>query len=186
MSICPKCQRELVVVTYDEKELLQCTDCQGFWFRNGLFREIKQRGFADLCPSAPPTTSSASDAPAEEPATLVCPDCAETLAAYNYAYSSDIQLHRCLKCKGIWATSQALLEIETLLVNYRESLDEAKAKAMPLMLEVKKHFERQEQAWEEERKRSRKGFFKKLFQKKDTGKPDLEQFIEELPPENNP
>ena len=48
MNICPKCQHELLVVQYEGIELLKCAHCQGFWFREGKFREVKQLGFRKL------------------------------------------------------------------------------------------------------------------------------------------
>jgi hypothetical protein len=88
------------------------------------------------------------------------------LMPYNYAYSSQIQMHRCPQCKGIWSHSQALLDIEQLLINYQESLEEAKAKAMPLMMEVKRQVKEKAEVEAIERKNSRKGFFSRWFQPK--------------------
>lgn len=181
MNTCPKCHAELSLISYAEKEVLQCSTCRGFWFRDNLFREIKQIGFAGLCADTP----AAASAPPPAAASLACPDCTDALIAYKYAYSSDIQLHRCLKCKGIWADYEALIEIEALLVNYQESLEEAKAKALPLLLEVKQQTEAKEKAQAEERKRRRKGFFKNWFRKKQPGRPTLDQVIEDLPTNEN-
>lgn len=180
MNTCPKCHTELVLFTYRDKELLKCPECNGFWFRDGLFREIKQIGFAGLCqeeaPEIPSPTSASSD-----DQELVCPDCSQTLSAYNYAYSSDIQLYRCSTCKGIWSDYTALTDIEHLLTNYKESLDEAKAKAMPLMMEVKRQFEEKERVWEDERKqRKKQGLLGKFFRKKPVKNRKIEDIFEEF------
>lgn len=166
MSKCPTCEETLEVVSYEEKEVLRCLRCHGFWFVNGLFREIKQIGFAGLCDDE--LSDQAAGNSVEDAVELECPDCSsQELVAYNYAYSSDIQLHRCAACKGIWANQTALADIERLLANYQESLEEAKAKALPLMMEVKRQFKEQEEAWEaERRKKKKRGFLGKLFQKK--------------------
>lgn len=166
MSKCPTCQTEFALISYEGQELLQCPRCRGFWFPNGQFKAIKQIGFSGLCSndnSDQMPRKSAQNSP-----DLACPDCMrETLVAYNYAYSSEIQLHRCTACKGIWAEQRALADIEALLVNYQESLEEAKAKALPLMMEVKRQFQEQEEAREAERQKQKKpGLIGRLFQKK--------------------
>ena len=98
----------------------------------------------------------------------MCPDCTEPLAPYAYAYSSDIELYRCRHCQGIWADHADLLRIEELLTSYKESLDEAKAKALPLMLKVKKQIQQEERTREEERKRGKKGIFNRIFRQKES------------------
>ena len=168
MSTCPKCQKELDFFEYNGIELLKCSDCNGFWFKNEKFREAKQAGFSGL------SKLSLSELPSEEPLSssssveeMRCPDCQESLVPYAYAYSSEIQLYRCRNCQGIWADYADLVRIEELLTGYKESLDEAKAKALPLMLKVKKQIQQEERAREEERKRSKKGLFNRIFRPKD-------------------
>jgi len=185
VSTCPNCKKTLELITHEEKELLQCTQCKGFWFTNGQFREIKQTGFSELC--SEPAPQASPDVSDNEGVELACPDCShETLLAYNYAYSSDIQLHRCPHCKGIWAEQAALLDIEQLLVNYQESLEEAKSKALPLMMEVKRQFKEKEEAWEAERQRQKKqGFFGKFFRKKTQKTQDPVDIFADIHPDNN-
>lgn len=186
MSVCPKCQNELTLVTYEDKELLQCIHCRGFWFKDGLFRKVKQIGFAGLCSNEDADTASEEASAIEDAGEISCPDCAESLLAYNYAYSSHIQLHRCITCKGIWADAQALLAIDQLLMNYQESLEEAKAKAIPLMLEVKQQFEQKEKAWEEERQRQKKhGLFGRFFGKKRNRDRKIENIFEDIQDDDN-
>jgi Zn-finger nucleic acid-binding protein len=181
VSVCPTCEKELILVSYEDKELLQCIHCQGFWFKKDLFSEIKRIGFAGLCSNEEADTTSKETSTIEDPGEISCPDCAEPLLAYNYAYSSDIQLHRCTTCKGIWADAQALLEIDQLLINYQESLEEAKAKAIPLMMEVKQQFEQKEKAWKEERQRQKKqGLLGRFFGKKGNRNPKIENVFEDI------
>lgn len=166
MSVCPVCKTALQLVSYEEKELWQCSQCRGFWFLDGQFRDVKQMGFAALCSAD--ESSQAAHSASDDGAEPMCPDCVnQPLVAYNYAYSSDILLYRCTACKGIWAEQQALTEIEALLENYQESLEEAKAKAMPLMMEVKRQFQEQEEAREAARQKRRKqGLMGRFFRKK--------------------
>jgi Zn-finger nucleic acid-binding protein len=167
VSTCPLCEISLDVIDYQGHELVQCLRCQGFWFPNEQFREIKHLGFAGLCADVSDGQSPPAAAEEGAPAELTCPDCADqTLAAYNYAYSSDIQLHRCPMCKGIWARPHALRDIDALLTNYQESLEDAKAKAVPLMMEVKRQFKEQEEVREAERRQKKRGIMGNLFRKK--------------------
>jgi Zn-finger nucleic acid-binding protein len=109
-----------------------------------------------------------------------CPDCADPLVPFTYAYSSDILLHRCSACRGIWADCRDLLRIEELLTGYKESLDEAKAKALPLMLKVKKQIQQEERAREEEQKQHKKGFFNRLFKQKKTENRKVHDLFEDI------
>ena len=180
MSTCPKCRAELVPFTYGDKDLLKCAKCQGFWFRDGLFRDVKQIGFAGLYDEEMLEIPSDSY-PSSEDQELSCPDCSCALLDYNYAYSSDIQLHRCTECNGIWADGTDLRAIDQLLFNYKESLEEAKAKAMPLMMEVKRQFEEKERVWEDERKQMRKrGLFEKLFRKRESRNRKIENIFDDI------
>lgn len=166
MSTCPTCQHTLLQFEYKGIELARCGECQGFWFKDGQFREVKGLGFSEL----PGTEALAEEAEAEnaeippdEEIELSCPDCAESsLMPYSYAYSSNIQLHRCAKCHGIWAEAAALVQIERLLNHYQESLEEAKSKALPLMMKVKNRIQ-QEEREQEEQKQKKKGVLNRFF-----------------------
>jgi Zn-finger nucleic acid-binding protein len=159
-----------VHIEYHSQELSHCPECFGFWFKDGQFREVKNIGFAGL-----PGAKERAEAPEEageqsESANEVekaCPECEESvLMPYSYAYSSGIQLHRCTKCHGIWADMEALLQIENLLSHYQESLEEAKSKALPLMMKVKNQIQQEELEQEEQQKK--KGVFKRFFGSKAT------------------
>ena len=181
MRICPQCQHELALFRYEGIELWKCSACQGFWFEDGTFREAKRIGFAGLhAREIPEPATAAAPAPAAAPE-LRCPACAVPLAAFAYAYSSEIHLQRCAQCQGIWANAADLANIERLLHSYKESLAEAKAKALPLMLKVKEQFQQEEQAREAERQRKKKqGFFTRMFRKKESSERKIEDIFEDF------
>jgi Zn-finger nucleic acid-binding protein len=164
VNTCPKCGKELLSFEYHGIELLKCFECKGFWFKDGKFRETKQIGFSELVADIPAESDSepsSESSPDEQK--MMCPDCEEPLVAFMYAYSSDIPLHRCPRCRGIWAYSADLLCIEELLTGYNESLEDAKFKALPLMLKVKEQVQQEEQARKQEQKRKKKrGLFNRL------------------------
>ena len=70
------------------------------------------------------------------------------------------------------------MRIEHLLAGYKESLDEAKAKALPLMLKVKKQIQQEERAKEEEQKQRKKGLFNRLFGEKGTKNRKIQDIFE--------
>jgi Zn-finger nucleic acid-binding protein len=186
VNTCPKCHRELARVTYEGVELLKCSHCQGFWFKNGAFRRVKQIGFAGFCGEASDESPGEGSSEAQTAEDLLCPDCSIPLSEYAYAYSSDIHLHRCSQCKGIWADCLALVAIDQLLNSYQESLDEAKAKAIPLMLEVKEQIQREELARKEEQKfRKKRGLFNRLFGKKEPQQKTIEDIFEDFHTDSN-
>jgi Zn-finger nucleic acid-binding protein len=186
VNTCPKCRRELILFEYEGVELLQCSECNGFWFSNETFRQAKRLGFAGLYAEKSSESFSERSSGVQADEDMLCPECSTPLSAYNYAYSSDIQLHRCAQCNGIWAEYPALLEIERLLTSYKESLDEAKAKAIPLMLQVKEQIQQEEIARKEERKRRKKqGFFNRLFGKKESQARKIEDIFEDFHTNNN-
>lgn len=177
MSTCPKCQQTLVQIDYKNIELLQCSDCQGFWFKDGQFREVKQFGFSGLPGTTPSQLESEDSAtsPSTSSQELACPDCQDQpLVPYTYAYSSDIQLYRCAHCRGIWADYTELLRIEELLSIYQESLEEAKAKALPLMLKVKNQIQK-----EEEQQQKKKGVLNRIFGSKSFKNRKIQNVFEE-------
>jgi Zn-finger nucleic acid-binding protein len=181
VNLCPKCHNELVLFTYEGVELLKCSECQGFWFKNETFRKVKEIGFAGLQTEESPESLSEPPSLSPDDKEMCCPECSQPLSIYNYAYSSDIQLHRCVTCKGIWTDYSTLVDIERLLIGYKESLDDAKAKAIPLMLEVKKQVHQREKVLEEERKRRKKqGVFSRLFKKKKSENRKLKDIFEDF------
>ncbi len=169
MSSCPRCQHTLVQFDYKGVELSQCVECRDVWFKNGQFREVKQSGFSEL-PGIEElqTELEVESSNSAEDDSLPCPDCLESvLVPYSYAYSSDIQLQRCAQCHGILANAAALLRIEKLLNHYQESLEEAKSKALPLMMKVKNQIQ-QEEREQEEQKQKKKNVFNRFFGSKDS------------------
>ncbi len=181
MNTCPKCEKELRPFDYHEIELLTCSECKGFWFKDGKFRETKQIGFSELVADVPPellSESTSDSSPAQE---MMCPDCEESLVAFMYAYSSDIQLHRCSHCRGIWTKPSDLLRIEELLTGYRETLADAKMKVFPLILKTKKQIQQEEQARKEEQKQAKKPrFLGRLFGQKRPKNRNIQNILEDF------
>ncbi len=181
MNTCPQCDQLLQPFLYHEIELLICETCHGAWFQEGTFRDVKHVGFAGLArdvggAAETPPAEAAESSPEVH---LFCPECEVELIPFSYAYSSDIELHRCTRCRGIWAEAEDLLRIERLLAGYQESLEEAKAKAMPLMLNVKKQIQQEEKKRQEEQKRKNPGLFNRLFGRKRAKNRKVQNIFEE-------
>jgi Zn-finger nucleic acid-binding protein len=182
VNTCPKCKKELLPFEYHDIKLLKCSECKGLWFKDGKFRETKQIGFSELAADIPTESDSeASSEPSPDEQAMMCPDCEETLVTFMYAYSSDIPLYRCPRCRGIWAYSADLRRIEELLTDYNESLEDVKFKALPLMLKVKEQVQQEEQARKQEQKRKKKrGFFSRLSGPKRSTDQTLQNILEEF------
>ncbi len=195
MNTCPKCQQELRPFEYHEIELLTCSACTGFWFKDGQFSAAKQTGFSGLTAdsAAEADAEPSSEAPPDEQ-DLKCPGCEQALVAFMYAYSSDIPLHRCTRCRGIWGYSADLRRIDALLSSYKESQDDIRMQALPLMLKVKNQVKEEERAKKEakkEAKKSRSLFSRMVGQKHDRSKDRnlhdiLEDFEKEQPDDGTP
>jgi len=175
MNTCPKCHKEFTLFTYEGIDLSRCSDCKGFWFKDGQFSATKQIGFSGLTDDS--AAETAAEPPAEAPPPdeqeILCPDCSEPLVTFMYAYSSDIPLQRCTGCRGIWAYSADLLRIDALLSSYKESLDDIRMQALPLMLKVKNKMKEEERIKKEakkEAKKSRSFFGRMVGQKQDRSK----------------
>lgn len=143
MYLCPQCHLSLEEYFYQDILLYKCSPCKAFWFPESRFGQVKNLGFDGLgdpnMPLEPGTGSRWSDV-------LLCPQCQINLTKYIYAYSSGIQLHHCKTCKGIWAGQTQLSAISRVLNDYKESLEEAKLKILPLIFKVKENFKEQEVA----------------------------------------
>lgn len=96
--LCPKCQKETIVIEKDEIELDYCMFCEGFWFDHGewniLAKKIISRNFSDCI-------EDIYDYPAvmtgEKPAK--CPVCGEKMEKFML---NDVILDRCSKKHGVW------------------------------------------------------------------------------------
>ncbi|PIE35290.1 hypothetical protein CSA56_04720 [candidate division KSB3 bacterium] len=178
MSACPNCQKTLTLFDYEGIELLHCPDCKSFWFQGEQFRQVKKTGFAKLSELLPDHNAEFDSQSPPEDQEFHCPACqTHILTPYAYAYSSDIQLYRCTQCHGIWAQSSALSRIDALLEGYQESLEEAKAKVMPLMLKVKNQIHQEDRQREEQRKK--KGVFNRFFRGKKLKNKKVHNLFEE-------
>lgn len=161
MYRCPKCNISLEEYFYQDVPLYKCPKCKGFWFQESRFGQTKDIGFEGL--QDPDTLPQQETKNLETVEFLSCPECHTDLAGYIYAYSSGIQLYRCITCKGIWAGQAQLSAISQVLRDYKESLEEAKLKALPLILKVKEDMEKEEKQ-QPNRPRGFK-FFNKLLSK---------------------
>ncbi len=186
MNKCPKCENELLPFEYHALELLKCSNCHGFWFKDGKFRAVKQVGFSGLAADFPSESSSEPSSELSSEQDLICPDCEELLLPFTYAYNSDVQLHRCTSCHGIWADASDLFRIEELLAVYKESLDEAKAKALPLMLNVKKQIQQEERTREKEQKQKKKpGLLGRFFGSKHSNDRKVQNIFDDIEKDDN-
>jgi Zn-finger nucleic acid-binding protein len=128
---------------YQDVLLYKCPTCKGFWFPESRFGQVKNIGFEGLKDVDTPSQQNVKDL--DSAGSSLCPQCQTLLTGFTYAYSSGIQLYHCKNCNGIWAGQAQMLAISQVLNNYKESLEEARLKALPLLLKVKEDLEKKEE-----------------------------------------
>jgi len=138
---CPRCRSVLRVVEYDGIQIEVCSDCRGEWLHAEELEKIVEhhdhvfsaRDIAALETVNRPLT------PMEEQDRdiLNCPHC-ETIEMerFNYADASDLQLHKCPECGGIWADKDQLEKVEELVDGWKASLTEDTAKYGPILKKI--------------------------------------------------
>ena len=138
---CPRCRSVLRVVEYDGIQIEVCSDCRGEWLHAEELEKIVEhhdhvfsaRDIAALETVNRPLT------PMEEQDRdiLNCPHC-ETIEMerFNYADASDLQLHKCPECGGIWADKDQLEKVEELVDGWKTSLTEDTAKYGPILKKI--------------------------------------------------
>ena len=138
---CPRCRSVLRVVEYDGIQIEVCSDCRGEWLHAEELEKLVEhhdhvfsaRDIAALETVNRPLT------PMEEQDRdiLNCPHC-ETIEMerFNYADASDLQLHKCPECGGIWADKDQLEKVEELVDGWKASLTEDTAKYGPILKKI--------------------------------------------------
>ncbi len=126
---CPRCRSSLRVVEYDGIQIEVCSDCRGEWLHAEELEKIIEhhdhifsaRDLAALDTIKHPVVPVED----QDHDVLNCPHC-ETIEMdrFNYADASDLQLHKCSECGGIWADKDQLEKVEELLDGWKASLAE--------------------------------------------------------------
>ena len=118
---CPRCRSVLRVVEYDGIQVEVCSDCRGEWLHAEELEKIVEH----------------HDHVFSDRDILNCPHC-ETIEMerFNYADASDLQLHKCPECGGIWADKDQLEKVEELVDGWKASLTEDTAKFGPILKKV--------------------------------------------------
>ena len=118
---CPRCRSVLRVVEYDGIQVEVCSDCRGEWLHAEELEKIVEH----------------HDHVFSDRDILNCPHC-ETIEMerFNYADASDLQLHKCPECGGIWADKDQLEKVEELVDGWKTSLTEDTAKYGPILKKI--------------------------------------------------
>lgn len=127
--LCPHCSGRLVKLPWGELSLDKCQSCGGLWLDDKSLRRLLGQGGPDpgAAPTEPAHAASGRFAMLETPGDSglpeptpqsdrkLCPVCQQELRAYQYAYSSGIQLDKCPSCQGVWVDAGELEEIQRFL-----------------------------------------------------------------------
>jgi Zn-finger nucleic acid-binding protein len=129
---CPKCSKTLEDHILEGKLYHKCTDCEGIWFDKGELAQIMEEKDwfkIDYKHSESVTTPKESG--------LICPRDGEVLKTVEYEPATDIKIHVCPKCEGIWLNAGDIYNIhkarETQVDIIKDNLDE-KLKVFELFL----------------------------------------------------
>ena len=138
---CPRCRSVLRVVEYDGVQIEVCSDCRGEWLHAEELEKVIEhhdhvfsaRDIAALEAVNHPVVSQEE----QDRDILNCPHC-ETIEMerFNYAEASDLQLHKCPECGGIWADKDQLEKVEELVDGWKASLTEDTAKYGPILKKI--------------------------------------------------
>ena len=138
---CPRCRSVLRVVEYDGIQVEVCSDCRGEWLHAEELEKIVEHHdhvFSDRDITALESVSHPVTAFEEQDRDILnCPHC-ETIEMerFNYADASDLQLHKCPECGGIWADKDQLEKVEELVDGWKESLTRDAATFGPALKKI--------------------------------------------------
>ena len=138
---CPRCRSMLRVVEYDGVQIEVCSDCRGEWLHAEELEKIIEhhdhvfstRDIAALESVNRPVLPVEN----QDHDILNCPHC-ETIEMerFNYADASDLQLHKCPECGGIWADKDQLEKVEELLDGWKACLNQDAAQYGPILKKI--------------------------------------------------
>jgi len=138
---CPRCRSVLRVVEYDGIQIEVCSDCRGEWLHAEELEKIVEHHdhvFSARDITALETVNRPLTPVEEQDRDILnCPHC-ETIEMerFNYADASDLQLHKCPECGGIWADKDQLEKVEELVDGWKASLTEDTAKYGPILKKI--------------------------------------------------
>lgn len=102
----------------------RCPSCLGLWLDKGELEKVQETLEHDYSEQLNHVNSVASAyelARQKMHPVAACPKCQGSMHAEEYAYCSQIQVDRCVKCKGIWLDAGELRALEQFFE--RETID---------------------------------------------------------------
>mgnify|MGYP003662703012 CR=1 FL=1 len=94
--ICPKCEHDLEVVSYNDIEVDRCTNCFGIWFDHREQDELKKLQGAESIDIGDEFVGAKYD----HMHNINCPRCA--IPMHKVVHEAELEIHfeRCPECKG--------------------------------------------------------------------------------------
>ena len=104
---CPHCPIELESAASRGVDLDRCRRCEGLWFdRDELGKFNRFDSDFPLRPDNPTQGEFTS---------LRCPRCSSFLARFRYVPGGELEVERCISCKGVWLDAGEIQTIRKLL-----------------------------------------------------------------------
>ena len=129
----PRCSGTLRSTEYDGQIVEVCSRCEGEWLQAGELQRIAEHHdevftseeIASLAAVEREIFTSENDDHDE----LNCPVCENArMEHFNYADTSGIILHKCLRCGGIWMDKDQLRKVEEVVDGWKADLGKDTAK----------------------------------------------------------
>ncbi len=104
--ICPVCNKNLKIITYENQEIDLCLKCGGIWLDKGELLEVVNSLLSDN-KIDPQTVKEAYrdkiiNSDKVKQIRRKCPRCNLDMRLHNYSYDSNIIVDKCPNCNGIW------------------------------------------------------------------------------------
>jgi Zn-finger nucleic acid-binding protein len=138
---CPRCFSVLTVLEYAGFQVEVCSECRGEWLHAEELQKIVEhhdhvlsaKEIASLEAVSKPVTSLED----QDRDVLNCPHC-ETieLERFNYADTTDLLLHKCPECGGVWADKEQLEKLDELVEGWKDCLNQDAAKYAPVLKKI--------------------------------------------------
>ena len=95
---CPKCDSEMEILEFNDIEVDKCTGCEGIWFDNLEYEELKNMKGSDVIDTGDPTEGAQNDHIDDYP----CPKCGGKMVKMVDKAQPHIWYEQCHACFGVY------------------------------------------------------------------------------------
>jgi uncharacterized protein len=138
---CPRCRGALSTEDHEGVLIEVCPHCKGEWLHAGELARIAEHHAQTFSPeeiaSLDAVNKKLFTTRQCDHRALHCPECESVeLDHFSYADSSAVVLHKCPECGGIWTDRDQLEAVETLVVGWKQFLEQDSAQYGPILAKI--------------------------------------------------